>query len=169
MATGKSGYLLGILLILLLVLMFGCAGGISKQTRSQITYSGSFSSLQKNPDDHIGEVLLLGGKIIETEVNPTTSEITVLQLPLGRRDRPQDVDRSEGRFLLQSKKLLDPAVYSKGISLTVVGKLIDSEVRAIGDSKYTYPIVEPIEIKLWRGKNHEGPSIHFGIGILKTF
>lgn len=166
MALRKTFYLFGIMSILLVA---ACAKGISKQARSHVTYSGTFTAFQKNPDAYEGEVVLIGGKIIETQVNSAFSEISVLQLPLGRGDRPQMGDRSEGRFLLRSKRLLDPAVYGKGVALTVVGKLIGSKARTIGEFTYEYPVVEPIEIKLWQEGKGGGSSVLFGFGILTTF
>ena len=166
MVLRRTFYLVGITFILIVA---ACTPGISKQTRSQVTYSGAFLDLQKNPDAYEGEVVLLGGKIIKTPVSPAFSEITVLQLPLGGGARPQVGDRSEGRFLLRSKQLLDPAVYGKGVALTVVGELIGSESRTIDEFKYDYPIVEPIEIKLWSDNKDGGPSVHFGFGVLKSF
>ena len=54
----------------LLLLLLGCASGISQQSRSQVTYDGSFSDLQKTPREYVGEVVLLGGKIIENLSHP---------------------------------------------------------------------------------------------------
>jgi outer membrane lipoprotein len=145
--------------------MLGCASGISRQARSQVIYNGSFAQLLTAPDEHMGEIVMLGGKIIETTTSAIASDITVLQLPLGSRDRPQDGDRSEGRFLVRSKQFLDPAIYQKGSRLTVVGRLKGSEVRSIGGFDYVYPLVEAIEIKLWPGTPRISPNIHFGIGV----
>ena len=113
----------------------------------------------------MGKIVMLGGKIIETTGSETFSEITVLQLPLGRRDRPQDGDRSRGRYLVRSEQFLDPAIYQKGSRLTVVGRLSRSEVRSIGGFQYAYPLVEAIEIKLWPRARQASPSIHFGVGV----
>jgi len=166
MSRRKTFYLFGIVCILLAA---GCTKGITKQARSQVTYSGGFSELQEKPGDHAGEVVLLGGKIIETQVKPEYSEITVLQLPLGGGDRPRVEDQSKGRFLIRAKQLLDPAVYTEGTAITVVGKLIGSEVRKVGEFKYAYPVLEPIEIKLWPKDKVGGPDVHFGIGVFKGF
>ena len=166
MARRKTFYLFGIVCILLAA---ACTKGIAKQARSRVTNSGSFSELQEKPDHHAGEVVLLGGKIIETKVNPDYSEITVLQLPLGGGDRPRVGDQSKGRFLIRAKQLLDPAVYTEGTAVTVVGKLVGSEARKVGEFKYVYPVLEPIEIKLWPKDNGVGPSVHFGIGVFKGF
>lgn len=153
-----------ILLVFLMALGAGCATGISKQARSQVTYSGSFSVLQKDLNGYVGQVVMLGGKIVETKPSPTSSEITVLQLPLGTSDRPQDGDRSEGRFLLRSGQFLDPAIYRNGTLLTAVGKITGSEVRPIGGFDYAYPIVEGIEIKLWAERSPGYPGFSIGIG-----
>ena len=166
MASRKTLYLFGIVCILLAA---ACTKGISQQARSQVTYSGDFSQLQEKPGDHLGKVVLLGGKIIETRVNPESSEITVLQLPLGGGNRPRLGDQSKGRFLVRAKQLLDPAVYTEGTALTVVGKLIGSETRKVGEFEYVYPVLEPIEIKLWPKDRGGGPDVHFGIGVFKGF
>lgn len=166
MAVTWAVRLVGICLVLLTL---GCATGISRQARSQVTYYGSFAALQTAPDEHVGKIVMLGGKIIETTGSETFSEITVLQLPLGRRDRPQDSDRSRGRYLVRSEQFLDPAIYQKGSRLTVVGRLSGSEVRSIGGFQYAYPLVEAIEIKLWPRAREAFPRVHFGIGVGASF
>ena len=158
-----------VLAIFFTFLVMGCAAGISQQARSKVTYTGSFSALQKTPDAYKSEVVMLGGRIIETKASSPLSEITVLQLAIGNSDRPVNSDKSEGRFIVQSKQLLDPAIYEKDMLLTVVGTLKGSKVLPIGDLEYTYPIVELIEIKLWPKGMQTQPMIHFGIGVGTTF
>jgi len=138
-------------------------------SRLPATYSGTFADLQEKPDDHFGEVVMFGGKIIESQVSPEYSEITVLQLPLGGGNRPRTGDQSDGRFSIRSEQLLDPAVYTEGTAITVVGTLVGSEARKVGEFDYVYPILQPIEIKLWHKDKGRGPSVHFGIGVFKTF
>jgi outer membrane lipoprotein len=166
MAWRKAFCFVGIVGILLAP---ACTKGISKQARSRVTYSGTFSELQKKPSEYAGEVVLLGGKIIETQVNTEYSEIMVLQLPLTGGDRPRLEDQSKGRFLIRSKQLLDPAVYTGGLAITVVGKLIGSEARKVGEFTYVYPILDPVEIKLWPKDKVGEPTVHFGIGVFKGF
>ena len=166
MVQRKTFYLLGMVCFLLIA---ACTKGISKQALSRVTYSGTFSALQEKPDNHVGEVVLLGGKIIETKVSSKYSEIAVLQLPLDGGNRPRIEGQSEGRFLIRSEQLLDPAVYTEGTVITVVGKVVGSEARKVGEYKYDYPVLEPIEIKLWHKDKSGGPGVHFGIGVFKTF
>jgi outer membrane lipoprotein len=157
--------ILSVSLVCILLLAAACASGISQQARSEVTYSGNFSALQERPGAHLGQVVMFGGKILETKGSPTSSEIAVLQLPLGTSDRPQDGDRSEGRFLLRSVQFLDPAVYRTGLLLTAVGKISGREVRPIGGLDYAYPIVEAIEIKLWPERSPVYPGVQFGVGV----
>ena len=153
------------LVIMLLALSDACTTGVSKQTRSQVTYTGSFSTIQKDPGGHVGSVVMLGGKILETKASSTSSEIALVQLPLGRDGRPKEGDRSEGRFLLRAAQFLDPAIYYKGTLLTVVGRVSGSEVRPVGGSDYAYPVVESIEIKRWPERSQDGPGINLGVGV----
>jgi outer membrane lipoprotein len=156
---------LSMLLVFILLLGAACATGISQQARAQVTYSEKFSVLQERPSAYLGQVVMFGGKILETKASSTSSEITVLQLPLGTSDRPQDGDRSEGRFLLRSVQFLDPAVYRTGLLLTAVGRVTGSEVRPIGGLDYAYPVVDVIEIKLWPERSPVYPGVQFGVGV----
>ena len=158
------------LIIMFLVLhTTGCATGISQQIRSQVTYHGSFSELRANIGKYAGDVVMLGGKVIETQGSQTGSEISVLQLTLDRRGRPKDADQSEGRYLIRSGQFFDPAIYEKGTLLTVVGTLRGSEVRPVGGFQYDYPIVEAIEVKPWKREQKTSPRFHFGVGVGTSF
>jgi outer membrane lipoprotein len=147
----------------------GCAGGISQQARSQVTYHGSFSEMHRAVDQYNGNVVMFGGKVIETRSSQGGSEITVLHLPLDWRGRPEDSDRTEGRYLIRSGEFLDPAIYKKGALVTVVGRLVGSEVRSIGEFEYAYPVVEVIEVKPQPRGEGAFSGIHFGIGVGTSF
>jgi outer membrane lipoprotein len=149
--------------------IIGCAGGISEQARSRVTYAGSFGALQQAPDQAAGEVVMLGGKIIEIQNFGDRTELMVLQLALGASQRPADTDSSDGRFLLRSKSFIDPAIYPPGTLITVVGRVQGSEVRLIGERPYRYPVIMPEEIKRWPPRTDRWPGFHFGIGVGTTF
>lgn len=152
-------------LLCLVTILSGCATGISQYAGSQVTYHGSFSVLQADISRHRGEVVMLGGKVVETHSTQFVSEITVLQLPLDGRGRPIDGDRTEGRYLVRSAQFLDPALYEKGTLITVVGTLTGGESRLIGGFSYVHPVVEILEVKTWHGRQDTEPSFHLGIGV----
>jgi outer membrane lipoprotein len=158
-----------IVCIFFIILVLGCAGGISRQSRSMVTYKGSFSALQKAPDKYRGEVVILGGRIIETKISSPLSELIILQIPLNSSGQPVDPDQSQGRFIVQAEKILDPEIYRKDMLITVVGTLNGSKTLSIGGFNYNYPLVESIEIKLWLKNGRSRPSVHFGFGIGTSF
>lgn len=166
MTIKRAVYIFGIFFIMLVT---GCAVGISQPSRSKVTYTGSFSALQKTPDLYKGEVIMLGGRIIETKTSSPLSELTVLQLALDSSGRPVNSDQSEGRFIVQAQQALDPAIYQKDMLLTVVGTLKGSKVLSIGSYEYAYPLVELIEMKLWPKGMRTRPAVHFGIGVGTSF
>jgi outer membrane lipoprotein len=159
-------YLFGIFASMFLM---GCTAGISQQSRSMVTYTGTFLALQKTPDAYKGQIVMFGGRIIATKASSSLSEITVLQLAIDSNGRPVNPDQSGGRFIIQAKKLLDPAIYQKDMYLTVVGTLKGSKIGSIGGFRYAYPLVESIEIKLWPKGMRTSPAIHVGIGIGTSF
>jgi len=142
-----------------------CAGGMSRQARSQVSFFGSFEQLQQAPQQYRGEVVMLGGRIIETQVKQGVTEIVLLQLELNRSDRPQENGQSGGRFIVRSQTFLDPALYPTGTPVTVVGRLTGEVTRPIGEMPYQYPVIEPIEIKKWPPEGYSSPRLHFGIGV----
>lgn len=156
-----SSYALSLLCFLILM---GC-GGISKEARSQVTYVGPFNAVQQQPEKYRGETIMWGGKVIDTRAKDNSTEMVVLQLGLGSQQRPQDNDQSQGRFIIQSRQFLDPAIYPQGTLITVVGPLKGAELRRIGEMEYRYPVIDVAEIKKWKPAEESSPRIHFGFGI----
>ena len=120
-AVARIGAAIG--LSVLLWGMTGCVSGVSEYSRAMVTYQGTFPELQGAPEQHRGQVAMLGGRIVETTPSATGTEIVVLQLPLAARDKPALHQASQGRFLISTPEFLDPAVYSKLTLITVVGEV----------------------------------------------
>jgi outer membrane lipoprotein len=165
----KTRYITTIIIGLTALILAGCATGISRQARSQVTYQGPFTSLQQKPETHIGEVVMWGGRIIETLNKDGATELLVLQLELTDQDFPLDNDKSQGRFIIRSSQFMDPAIYPEGTLITVVGRIEGSEIRPIGEMTYVYPAVNVIEIKKWAPGENPEPRVHFGVGIGARF
>lgn len=159
----------GIACLALVLTALGCATGISKEIRSQVTYTGDFAELQQHPDQYTGKTVIWGGKIIQSQILASGTELMVLQLELDSADRPQDDEQSKGRFLVHSDQFLDPALYPQGTLITVVGPLRETQERLIGQMTYRYPVITVLEIKKWPVQYDTSPRIHFGIGVGKTF
>jgi len=90
-----------------------------------------------------------GGEIIKVEPKNDRTCFEVLARDLYADSRPIRHDSSEGRFIACSKGFYDPAVYTHGRDLTVVGSLAGTEQHQVGDYNYTYAHVDADGVYLW--------------------
>ncbi|MBI3399631.1 MAG: Slp family lipoprotein [Deltaproteobacteria bacterium] len=151
----------------LLAVVIACAPVISPEVLKTVDQTITFEQILKNPDAYKGKTILLGGTIIKTTNLPEETLIELVQQPLSRRNMPHNPEASKGRFLILFKEFKDPAIYSAGRLITVVGEVIGSQARPLGETNYKYPLISPTEYYLW--KPSEGPSVHIGIGVGTTF
>jgi len=133
---------------------------LSQDIRRQADESAPFSEIQKNPDKFRGTIVVWGGVIIETTNLKESTAIKVMQTALDIQRRPTDLDRSEGRFVIRVDRFLDPDIFRKGREITVGGPVADYEVHPIGEIRYTYPVVQASELKIWE-KRVEYPPYYY--------
>jgi outer membrane lipoprotein len=96
-----------------------------------------------------GEHVRWGGEIIKVEPKPDSTCFEVLSRELYSDARPSRRDGSDGRFIACGKGFYDPAVYTKGRDLTVVGQVAGTEQHQVGDYNYTYARVDADGVYLW--------------------
>ena len=157
-------------LSLVILLVTGCAPAISQDVLRDTDKDLPFQAVLRNPDDFKGKTILLGGNIIETTPLPGKTRMTILQYPLGFRNKPSVDAVSEGRFIVEATGFLDPVVYSAGRQVTVAGIIGGKEVLPLGEINYTYPVVVSRELYLWPIDDaYYLPQFYIGIGIGKSF
>ncbi|MEJ2430009.1 MAG: Slp family lipoprotein [Deltaproteobacteria bacterium] len=127
----------------------GCAPALSRHLRDQAKPPIPFPGLQKSVKKYEGRVVIYGGYILDTANNPNGTVLTILQAPLDSSNEPISQDLSQGRFLVLSKKFLDPEIYSKGRKITVGGKVTGALSKTLGNRFYDYPEIEALELHLW--------------------
>ena len=148
------------------VFLTACAPAISKESLRRVDQEVTFQALLKDPERYQGKVVLVGGRIMTTSVREGESWVEVLQHPLDSQQKPQDTDVSYGRFLVRFEGFLDPAIYSGGKKITVVGEVQGKKVLPLNQMEYSYPVLLPREHHLWKPENpYERPTFHIGIGI----
>jgi outer membrane lipoprotein len=135
---------------LLLLLLSGCAYPISKELRQEAKESPTFAMILQNPTAYTGTIVIWGGSIIQTLNTKEGTEVVVLEMPLGDEERPEGMRHSQGRFIAKTPKYLDPEIYKQGRRITVAGEIIGKEIRPLGKTEYTYPVIMIKEIHLWR-------------------
>ncbi len=160
-------YVYGVAAALLLLFTGGCAPVISQKVLDTVDRSVSFSDLKENPDLYKGKRVLLGGTIVEVRNLEDRTVVEVLEQPLSGSLRPVNRERSGGRFLVTYSGFKDPAVYSSGRAITVVGTVEGKEKGRIGRMEYTYPVIAAEEDYLWGA--YRGPEVSLGIGIFGSF
>jgi outer membrane lipoprotein len=144
----------GKLVLTLILLLFygsldGCAPTFSRQLQQGASPPGSFQELVEHGAGHEGELVILGGYILQTSNEPDGSLLSILQAPLDSRDEPKSQDLSEGRFLVRTKEFLDPEIYGKGRKISVAGKVSGILPQPLGNRLYQYPVVGAEELHLW--------------------
>jgi outer membrane lipoprotein len=123
---------------------------ISTEMRQRARTGLAFGEVLKNPAAYIGSTVIWGGLIIDTINFPEGTVLTVLEAPLDYREMPRARETSRGRFIANVAGFLDPEIYQKGRRITLAGDIIGSETKPLGETKYTYPVVQIRELHLWR-------------------
>jgi outer membrane lipoprotein len=148
-------------LALTALVLSGCAYAISGDLRRQARTDVPFREVAANPSAYEGYLFIWGGTIAQTTATREGSEMVVVQNPLDRYGAVTNEDVSGGRFLVRSGRFLDPLIYEKGREVTVAGVLKGSTKRRMDGASYTYPVLEPREIYLWREEEYYyGPGYY---------
>ena len=132
------------------MLWSGCASVISKDVLREVNRDISFADLQKDPEDYIGEMVLLGGVIIKMTYKEDGTFLEIYQTAIDDEEKPMDLDVSKGRFLARYKGFLESGIYGKGRKVTIAGTVEGVKVLKIGDLDYHYPYLLIREIHLWK-------------------
>lgn len=139
-----------LLSIVLLGIFSGCATyPISGSLRNIARRDISFSMVQSNPAAYVGSIVIWGGFIIETSNLAGGSEMLILETPLRSDEVPIPSTYTQGRFIAKASGFLDPVIYSSGRRVTIAGEITGSEMRKIGETEYSYPVINIKELYIW--------------------
>jgi outer membrane lipoprotein len=108
----------------------------------------------------VGRRVRWGGTIEATRPGKDETCLEVVQHPLDAQARPRDTDESLGRFLACAPGFYDPAVYSRGRAVTVVGMIREPLTDRIGEYDYHYARVAAADIYLWP-KREPLPEVYY--------
>jgi outer membrane lipoprotein len=128
---------------------FGCQYPISREYRLQAREDLTAPMVQADPEAYKGDIVIWGGKILATANHADMTEITVLAAPLDSGEEPLSDAYSDGRFIARTGEFLDPEVFGRGKKVTLAGQITGTEERPLGETKYSYPVVEIKQIYVW--------------------
>ena len=146
------------------LLLGGCASAFPKEVMSTVNTAITVEMLRPDPLAFKGQRVMVGGEILSTQPRTDETEIELLTRRLGSDGAPERGDQSPGRLLLHSPAFLDPAVYSQGRRITVIGTVSGSEERKVGEVPYRYPVILVERIRLWPKDVALGPDYYYPWG-----
>lgn len=153
------------LMTVLMIFLAACTQAIPKESLNKVDPNLSFQMLIKDPESYRGKNILVGGQILAVNVRGGESWVEVLQKPLDWQQRPKDTDESLGRFLVRFESFADPAIYTAGKMITVVGEVLGKKVQPLREMDYAYPVLIPRDHHLWKPEDSSSPRFNFGIGV----
>ena len=150
---------------LLISLLTGCASTPDFDI-AQVDQALTPQSVIAEPTLSLGKMALWGGTILNTHNLEDGTQIEVLAYPLNTSHKPVQENPPLGRFIIQHKGYLEPTNYAQGRSITVLGSVSKSQSGKVGESSYTYPVINAQQLHLWSlYDDQSNTSFHFGIGI----
>jgi outer membrane lipoprotein len=157
-----------LLLLLMVFSLTACAHVVSKEMRQKTGVAPPTERLFSHPEDYTGRTVILGGYIANTTNAEDATYVEVVEAPLDSRGNPGSADKSSGRFLVKSRRYLDPAVYAQGRRLTVAGEVEGTRPGRVGDAPYNYLLINGREFHLIKDSDG-GPRFHIGVGVFHSF
>lgn len=126
----------------------------------------SFSDVQASPESYKGRVLVLGGEVLNAKRLRDSTQIEVLQLPLGDGEKPSvDRQQSQGRFFALQQEFLDPATVVKGTRVTIVGEVSGAKTDRLDDVEYLYPTLIVKHLHVWPAESYDWRQRKPAVGI----
>jgi len=135
--------------LLSLLLISACSSHIPPEIKQSPEGAPGIAEVRSHIESFVSQKVRWGGVIADTENKDNTSRLTIVAFPLNGDGEPKVSDQSSGRFIAIVDEFLEPTVYSSERSITVVGTVLKSETRAIGEYPYEYPVVQVEHYYLW--------------------
>lgn len=132
------------------VFVSACSSNIPLEISEPVEASPELSQVRANPEAFLSQKLRWGGVILSSENRENTSRLVIVAFPLNGKTRPRIDRTSPGRFIAIVDEFLEPLVYSSEREITLIGKLVGTEVSKVGEFDYEYPLVEVDSFYLWR-------------------
>lgn len=118
-------------------------------TVPEVADGPSAAQVRVNVDAHIGSRVRWGGTVVMVENRREDTWVAILSRPLDARGRPVSNGRPGERFIAVLPGFAEPALYPPGQRITIVGTVVGSATRTVGEFPYTYPLVAVETRQLW--------------------
>lgn len=141
----------------------GCAAPVFKDVAPAVA---SPAEVARAPGAHLGADVVWGGKILDVRNLADETELQVVAYPLDRKQRPQQSEPTQGRFIVLLPGFVDPLDFPPGRFVTVRGRVDGERTRRIGNADRAYPVLRREALHLWPVNfPRERSRASFGVGI----
>lgn len=134
---------------LLPMLLVGCASNIPQSIRTDVGAPLSIAQVQVDPLGSSGKSVRWGGEILSVINHAKSSDVVVLRRALFNSGEPKPEGGEGKRFVARLPGFVDPADFTRGQRLTVVGHLRGVETLLVGEYPYPHPVVDVTESYRW--------------------
>ncbi|MGE5241866.1 MAG: Slp family lipoprotein [Bacteroidota bacterium] len=152
---------IGVLGIVASVLLGGCASVVPETIRTAAPGNVQIAQVRAQPLQYRDATVRWGGNIVSTRNERDHTVLEIIARNLDNDGRPLEEDNSLGRFLVKAQGFLDPAVYKPEREVTVRGRVEGVVERAIGEFRYSYPVIRADEIYLWKPRPPPTPPYSY--------
>lgn len=135
--------------MVLVVWSAGCAHPISSAFRDHVDPKMTGERLIQSPERFVGQKVIVGGVVVETRNFDGYSEIEAVQIDLDCVGYPKGRDSSHGRIIFRHPGYVESMIFKEGREVTVGGSVRGVQAGKVGDSAYTFPVVDVDEMQLW--------------------
>lgn len=138
----KRGMVVGALALLL-----GACSSVPKELAYEpenqlVAYQPALGGMEGKPARWSGVIAAVHNKADQ-------SVIEMVYLPLKSNGVPEQTEQSQGRFLAIMRGFIDPVLYAKGRSLTVLGTITQPVDSQIDEHQYRFSVLNVTGSKLW--------------------
>ncbi len=139
-----------IALLLMAVWMgVGCSHPISGGFRVKVDPELTAERLIHTPENFVGQKVMLGGLIVETRNFDGYSVIEAVQVDLDCFGYLKGEKDTHGRVIFRQSEYVESMIFKQGREVTVGGTVRGVQQGKVGESPYTFLVIDVEEIQLW--------------------
>ena len=147
--TAAREYKMKSLFLFVISMLLSACSGLPPKIENAPWEDVDYRQAHENSERFAGLPIRWGGTIVDVTNEEEYSEMQVLYYPLNAFGRPSLRQPNGGRFLMQSDKFLDPAIYVNGTEITVAGTFSGEIDRKVGNKTIQLPLISSAESHLW--------------------
>ena len=147
------------------IVLGGCA---SAPDACRAPVGGDLTPRAAAAETAIGRPVTWGGTLVDARNLADATELEILAYPLDDCGRPRTGQEPLGRFIALRPGYLETADLRPGREVTASGRLIAPRDGRIGETEYSFPVVEDANPKVWPRRDdvpgRTRPWISIGVG-----